>query len=370
MNTADPLGRWRERLARLRAEPSTDAPDDAPRLARVGRTHDEMMRQGEAIQATLASPAIAEVGAMIAARRPSRLIVAGCGDSWFAGLAAAPLMERATGLPSQGLQAFEHAHFGGRATNESAAVIGISSGGNTPAVMDALAAARPGGAMAIGVSNTPGSPVMTQFDAGLLVEASRKGWPTQSSTATIALLVALGCAIGGGEAETVQTALADLARRMDGAMALAFESCTAPAESIASAPLVLLAGAGPDHAAACFGAAKLRELSSVHAMALPMEEIHHYRLPKTADRLVLVQTRPEARERALDTAIVARASGAALVAVLTSPDPEIAALADHVVLMPEADGLLGVVPSMAAMHALAYHAAMARSRLGLGGPWR
>lgn len=370
MNLADPLGPWRERLAKLRAEPSTDAPDDAARLARVGRTRDEMMRQGEAIRATLASDAIAEVGAMIADRRPARIIVAGCGDSWFAGLAAAPTMSRATGLPAQGVQAFEHAHFGGTATNRDAAVIGISSGGNTPAVMDALAAAKAGGAMAIGVSNTPDSPVMTRFDAGLLVQASRKGWPTQSSTATIALLAALGCAIGGGEAEPVRAALAGLAMRTDEAMAQAFERCATPGEAIAAAPLVLFAGGGPDHAAACFGAAKLRELSSVHAMALPIEEIHHYRLPKAADRLVLIQTRPETRERALDTAIVARASGAGLVAVLAAPDSDIAALADHVVLMPQAEGILGVAPSMTAMHALAYHAAMARSRLRLGGPWR
>ncbi len=58
--------------------------------------------------------------------------------------------------------------------------------------MDALARARAEGARTVGISNTPGSPITTRFDRALIVHASRKGWPTQSSTAAIGLLAALG----------------------------------------------------------------------------------------------------------------------------------------------------------------------------------
>ncbi|WP_376093633.1 hypothetical protein ACE7GA_25905 [Roseomonas sp. CCTCC AB2023176] len=41
------------RFAALRGEPSTDAPRDPARLARVERTRQEMLAQGAAIAATL-----------------------------------------------------------------------------------------------------------------------------------------------------------------------------------------------------------------------------------------------------------------------------------------------------------------------------
>jgi glucosamine--fructose-6-phosphate aminotransferase (isomerizing) len=184
----------------------------------------------------------------------------------------------------------------------------------------------------------------------------------------MALLAALGGA-ASSTATGVMDALAALTTQIDEAMAAAFESMKAPAAALAPRPLVTFTGAGPDYAVAAFGAAKLRELSSVHAMALPLEEMHHYRLPKAKDAVVLIATTPNARMRALDTAITARASAALSLAILAAPDPEIEALVDHAVIIGQAVGLLGVAPAMTAVHALAYHAAIARSAAGLGEPF-
>jgi glucosamine--fructose-6-phosphate aminotransferase (isomerizing) len=370
--TPDPLDRWRTRLSQLRAEPSTDAAGDAARLARVERTRVEMLAQGAAITATLTAnaSALARLGERMRADPPTGVMVLGCGDSWFVGQAVAPIIEAATGVPCHGLQAFEHASFGRPALNRGALAIGISAGGNTAAVMDALARARAEGAWAtVGVSNTPGSPITTAFDHALIVQASRKGWPTQSSTAAIALLAALGAAAAATFSHPLTDALAALPDRIDAAMASAFQAMRAPAAALAAYPFVTFTGAGSDHAVASFGAAKLRELSSVHAMALPLEEMHHYRLPKPGDAVVTIATAPAARARALDTAITAHASGALGLAILAAPDPEIEALVDHAVVIGQATGPLGVAPAMTAVHALAYHAAIARSAAGLGGPF-
>jgi glucosamine--fructose-6-phosphate aminotransferase (isomerizing) len=373
LSPSDPLAPWRDRLARLRAEPSTDNAGDPARLGRVERTRVEMLAQGSAIAATLEvnAAALDRLAAEIRARPPRTIMILGCGDSWFIGMAAAPVIEAATGIPCLACQAFEHAHFSSPALNRDALAIGISAGGNTAVVMEALARTVAQGGRAIGMTNTPGSPITTQFDGSLIVEASRKGWPTQSSTAAIALLAGLAAraAASPDAGGAVTAALATLPRATDEAMTLAFEAMGGPAASIAGRPLVLFTGAGPDHAVAAFGAAKLRELSSVHAMALPLEEMHHYRLPKEGDALVIAATVPQARERALDTAITARDSCAATIAILARPDPEIAALVDHVVLVSQATGPLGVVPAMTAVHALAYHAALARSAAGLNGPF-
>ena len=186
------------RLQSLTAEPSKDTGDDAIRRGRVARTRDEMMDQGARLNDTLSSEAegCRGIARAVAERGVTRIVIAGCGDSWFAAIGARLAMERATGLVVEPAQAFDWAHFAGDTADAQTLVVGISSGGSTPAVLAALDSGKRRGAMAIGVSNTAGSKILTDYDGGLVVHATRKGWPTQSSTATIGLLIALGIEIG------------------------------------------------------------------------------------------------------------------------------------------------------------------------------
>ncbi|MFN7195012.1 MAG: glucosamine--fructose-6-phosphate aminotransferase, partial [bacterium] len=134
-------------------------------------------------------------------------------------------------------------------------------------MMDALRAARRRGAMTVGVSNTAGAPLLVEFDGGLLVHATRRGWPTQSSTATMALLVALGLAIvgEGPERTAIAAALATAPAAGRATLAAADAAMAALGSALADAREIFFAGAGPHFATACFGAAKIRELSPVHA---------------------------------------------------------------------------------------------------------
>jgi glucosamine--fructose-6-phosphate aminotransferase (isomerizing) len=366
--------RWSERLRSLRAEPSRDVAGDAARMGRVQRTRVEMMEQDAAIRATLQAveAPLAQIAAGAAFAGIRRVVITGCGDSWFVGLAVRQLFEQATGLPCEATQAFELAHWSEPASHEGALAIGISAGGNTPAVMAALERARRGGAFVIGLSNTAGSPIMTAFDAGLPVMASRKGWPTQSSTAAIALLGAVACALArilGRDETALKAALGALPGALAGVLSALDGGAAEAAGSLAAAPIVLFTGSGPDFAAACFGAAKMRELCPVHAFALPLEEMHHYRLPKAGDGLVLVSTTPASRERALDTAIVARAEGARLAALLGGGDADIAELSEHVMACPDIAGPFAAALAAAPLHALAWHCAIRRDALGLGAAW-
>lgn len=365
---------WSERLNRLRAEPSRDVTGDPNRLARVERTRHEMMGQGAAIRATLdaAAAPLAGLASLDRLGRTRRVVITGCGDSWFVGLAVRQIFEQVAGLPCEAAQAFELAHWSEPASLADALVVGISAGGNTPAVMAALERARSGDALTVGVSNTPNSPIMEQFDAALPVMASRKGWPTQSSTAAIALLGALASALArrqGRDGAALAEALARLPGSLDGVLAALDADAAAAAQTLAAAPMVLFTGSGPDFAAACFGAAKVRELCPIHAFALPLEEMHHYRLPKAGDGLVILSTSLASRERALDTAIVARAEGTRVVALLAGQDPDIACLSDSVLASGAIDGPFAAALASAPLHALAYHLALRRDALKLGAAW-
>jgi glucosamine--fructose-6-phosphate aminotransferase (isomerizing) len=346
-----------QRLAALRSEPSTDAPGDPARLARIGRTREEMLAQGAAIATTLGAEAdaVATLAHTLKRRRIDRVVIAGCGDSWHVGTLVRPALEQCFGVPIEAAQAFDYAQYGAAHAGPGTLVFGLSSGGNTPAVMAALANAGARGAFAVGVSNTPGSPVLRQFDAGLLVHATRRGWPTQSSTAAAALLLALGAALA--DAPALHQAITAL----PGAMGTWLDAPMAPvAQRWAAAREIFLTGAGPYLGTAAIGAAKLRELSPIHAHALPLEEMHHYRLPKAGDHLVIIAADAESRERAFDTALVARAVGAQTVALLHAPDPELAALVETAILLPAAPAATRPILACLPLHAFAWHFAVAR----------
>jgi glucosamine--fructose-6-phosphate aminotransferase (isomerizing) len=367
---------WESRLKSLTAEPSSDAGDDAPRRARVARTRTEMMVQGEALDRTLAAEAgaVAALADKAAARGIRRIVVAGCGDSWFAGMGARLGMEAATGLPVEPAQAFDWAHYAAAAADPATLAIGISSGGNTPAVVAALDAARARGAMAIGMSNTAGSPVLARYDGGMVVHATRRGWPTQSSTSAIGLLLAFAAALGarlGARAAAAATLRDDLSRigaAMDALARAADADARRAAEDMAAARLILFAGAGPHFAAAAFGAAKVKELSPIHAVALPLEEYHHYRSQKAGDPLFLVAPDAASRERALDTALVSAHCGGRTVALLPGPDPEIETRVGTTWRLPAVPAATAPLLYAVPLHLFAYHFAEARFARNLGYP--
>lgn len=357
------------RLASLTAEPSRDTAGDPHRLARVERTRAEMMQQGSAIAATLAAqgPALAQVAATIAARRIRRIVVTGCGDSWFAAMGVRHAFERLTGLPFEAAQALDFACYGSATCDAASLVVGISAGGNTPAVMAALGAARARGAYALGVSNTPGSPILTQFDAGLVVSAARTGWPTQSTSATMALLIALAQRLAPGAlADQLGLDIDALVPRLDRLSSQLDATMQAIAEDICGAQLVLFTGLGPNLAAAHIGAAKIKELAPIHALALPLEEYHHYRTQKPGDPLFLIATDPASAERALDTALVSQSRAGYTVAMLAEPAPEIEARVQHVVRLPPVSATLAALVASLPLHLFAYHFAKARDARGLG----
>jgi glucosamine--fructose-6-phosphate aminotransferase (isomerizing) len=375
MTKAALLGHYAARLASLRAEPSTDAADDAARLARVEHTRGEMLAQGAAIAATLgaAGDDLAALAGRLAGREIREVVIAGCGDSWFVGLAARAAFLTLLGVPASGVQALEYALHDSVGAGPGTVVFGLSAGGNTPAVMQALASARARGAFCVGVSNTEASPILTGFDAALVVRATRRGWPTQSSTAAIALLVAAAAAVARGRAApaplaVLEQALSGLPGLVDRVTAEAAAPMAEMAARLCSARTVLFTGSGAGFAAAAIGAAKLRELGPIHASASPLEEMHHYRAQKEGDPLVLLAPDAASRERALDTALVSAAVGGRTIALLGAEDAEIAALVESAIILPPVHPLLAAIVFAVPLHLFAHGFAVGRAVCGLGYP--
>lgn len=362
-----------QRLQEIRRESSSDAPGDPERFRRVALTEKEMMSQGEAIRATLAANAgpLAAIAADLKDRPIRRIAMVGCGDSWISGFGVRHVMEQVLSAVAEPCEAFDFATYGLDVVDDQTVVIGLSSSGKTEPVIDGLKGAAARGAYAIGLSNTLGSPLMEEFPGALHIRATRGGWPTQSSTAAMALKLALTAAVAeakGIDVASLQAALADLPEQVDAVSQAFYEPAKTVASRLARADLVLLAGAGPHFAPAAFGAAKLKELAPIHAYAFPLEEYHHYRTQKAGDPMFLIAPDTASHTRAAETAIMSRGSDGFLIALVPEGETEIAEIADVVWHLPPVAAETAPILYSVPLHLFGYHAAVERDAVGLGAP--
>ena len=153
-----------------------DDPLDERRLKRNSYTYEELLGQPDKIRETLdkEDAAIRKVAGLLGKKKIRQIYMIGCGDS----------------------DALDFAYYNSGAVNEETLVITLSSSGRTVRVVEALLAARARGAQTLALSNTPDSPLMKAATAGIIIHASRKGWPTQSSTSAMAAVVRLGLELG------------------------------------------------------------------------------------------------------------------------------------------------------------------------------
>ena len=347
------------------AQVPSDAPLDPGRRRRVELTRAELWAQPTVIGATLEaeSAAIREAGRSLAARRLDRLYVVGCGDSLAAAVAVRPLFERLLHVPCEALQALDHAHYLHGNTDARTAIIGISSSGQTPSTVGALLRARSGEALTIGLSNSPGSPLLDEAELPLRVHATRQGWPTQTTTGAMAVLcrLAVEAAPGAGsDTRAVSEQLARLPELMERTLTQFDAPMAELAGSLVQKSLHLFAGAGGSWGTAQLGAAKVRECTPTHAFAIHLEEFHHYNSQKIGDPLFVVVPDGPSMPRALDTVEAGKAWGGLVYVLSGACDPAFERLADQVFTLPAISDLLSPLVYVIPLQRFAYHLGLAQ----------
>jgi glucosamine--fructose-6-phosphate aminotransferase (isomerizing) len=348
----------------------TDDPLDPKRRRRVELTLQEMWGQPEAIRQTLAAEraTIATAAATLARHPLDRIVMVGCGDSLTCLVAVRALYEQLLGIPCEPVQALDFAYYYARTVGSRVLVILLSSSGVTTRTVESLLLARALDAPTLGISNMPGTPLMTEAAHSVLVHAERKGWPTQASTAAMMVLYQFGIdmarerRVGSAILEDLERALhrtpADIERVLgthDAAMART-------AEREADRHIYLYSGGGPAYECALFGAAKIKECAPSHAIAIPLEEYHHYNSQKAGDPLFLIAPRGPSLARARDTVHEGRRLGGQIYAIVTEGDTTLKASVEEQFHLPELPEVLVPMVYSVPLQLFAYHAAMAKFR--------
>ena len=352
----------------LMAALPTDDPRDPKRLRRVKLTHAEMFGQPEAIRTTLQRErdAIDRIATSLAANRFDRVVLTGCGDSLAVMHGVRLLLETMLQLPCEPVQALDLAYYQAALLGPRTLVVCLSSSGTTTRTVEALLMARAQGAVTLALSNTPGSILMQEATHGLLIHAERKGWPTQSSTAAMALLCALairlGALRGAAGASAQAQALEILPEVMQAVLSENDPILREIAISQASRPIYLYAGGGPAYASALFGATKMKECSPDHAMAIPLEEFHHYNSQKAGDPLFVLAPAGPSVARARDTAEEGRRWGGRIYAIVTDDEAALDDCSDLVLRLPALPETFAAFLFTLPPQLFAYHTALEKFR--------
>ncbi|MBI3215069.1 MAG: SIS domain-containing protein [Mycobacterium sp.] len=326
--------------AHILALPSND-PRDPKLRARVQATGPELFGQPAAIRATLRENASAlDIIADKLGTGISRVVLVGCGDSLAVMIAARQALEDVLGVPCEPMQSLEFAYYHARLAGPGTAVIALSSSGETTRTVEALLMAQQRGSYTVALTNTDGSTLQSEADTALKIEATRVGWPTQSSTSALALLLELAVRIGErnnpAATEPLRAAfdaLPDTMRqvliRLDQVIA-----SIAEAEVAAGVQTVLFAGAGPNLASAIIGAAKVKECTALHAIDIQTEEYHHYNSQKAGEPLFLLAPSGPTVPRAVDTGTDALRWGGRLYVVTTEGEDAFEHLGGQIITLP------------------------------------
>jgi glucosamine--fructose-6-phosphate aminotransferase (isomerizing) len=129
-----------------------------------------------------------------------------------------------------------------------------------------------------------------------------------------------------------------------------------------SRPIYLYAGAGPAYAAALFGATKMKECSPDHAMAIPLEEFHHYNSQKAGDPLFVLAPAGPSVARARDTAEEGKRWKGRIYAIVTGDEPALDDCSDLVIRLPALPESLAAFLFTLPLQLFAYHTALEKFR--------
>lgn len=349
----------------------TDDPLDPKRRRRVDYTLDEMWGQEAAICATLdlEKKAIHEAAEYFGRLQLDRIYLTGCGDSVASMIAVRNLFEQLLGIPCEPIQALDFTYYYYRPVNDRTMLITLSSSGATTRTVEAMMMGRALGAHTLALSNTAGSPLMVESDRGLLIHAERKGWPTQSSTAAMAILVELVLAMAhvrgskDSELSRLEQSFQTIPALMTSTLKFLDNGILQIAKKEAEKNVYLYAGGGPAYASALIGAAKVKECTPNHGIAIPLEEFHHYNSQKAGDPLFLMAPAGPSVPRALDTLHEGKRWGGSVYSVVDESSTQLFEPSDAVFGLTNVPEVFSAFIYTLPVQLFAYHVAMEKFHL-------
>ena len=278
------------------------------------RSIDTMLREIETIPAVITDQVAAlrgPLGELVngLGKPLPEVILSGCGDPYFAGMAARLAMERDGGVRCQSIEALELTRYAIRyvpVLPRPPLLVAVSHSGSVGRTIEAAATAAAFGWRTVALTGRADGR-LAEVARPVVMDVPTLGFSPGTST-YVAMVVALLTLAGelaraGGRADGA----ARIASGLEAAPDLARETIRASAEPaeraavlLAGAPSTTFVGSGPSRASAEFGAAKLFEGPQRYGVAQQLEEWAHeqYFISGPTTPVVVVAPAGASRDRA------------------------------------------------------------------------
>jgi glucosamine--fructose-6-phosphate aminotransferase (isomerizing) len=317
------------------------------------RSIDTMLREIETIPAVITDQVAAlrgPLGELVngLGKPLPEVILSGCGDPYFAGMAARLAMERDGGVRCQSIEALELTRYAIRyvpVLPRPPLLVAVSHSGSVGRTIEAAATAAVFGWRTVALTGRADGR-LAQVARPVVMDVPTLGFSPGTST-YVAMVVALLTLAGelaraGGRADGA----ARIASGLEAAPDLARETIRASAEPaeraavlLAASPSTTFLGSGPSRASAEFGAAKLFEGPQRYGVAQQLEEWAHeqYFISGPTTPVVVVAPAGASRDRAGELIDEMAFIGAPIILVSDVVDDAVARRAT--VVLPVAAGL-------------------------------
>ncbi len=320
----------------------------------------EISNQGPAIPAVMDSvqPQLEALDPDLFAAA-SHIYITGCGDSYFAGLAARYAFARYAGLPTDALEALEFGRYAAEFLPPGSLVFGISNSGKATRSVEAAVNARLGGAHTVAITGNPDGWLAqesdTILDQSVRLAGELIGMPSNLATdaepdkprrgsfglvnylasLTTLYLTAFHTGVVRGhlsenDADALRAELRATADLIEGTVALCTPAAIAYAEQAKEVETFTILGSGPSLATSLFYAAKTYELPRVYGVSQELEEWAHEQFFLTGPGTHVLFIAPQGRStsRVRELLHTTRTMGGTGVVVADASNGDLAAAAD------------------------------------------
>ena len=295
-----------------------------------------------------------------------KIWITACGTAYHAGLVGRMMFERLAAAPAEAVYAHE-LRYAAPLIADRSLTLAVSQSGETADTLAAARLLRRRGARLLALTNVVGSSLAREADEVLYTWAGPE-ISVASTKAYLAMLVGecllalrLGRSRGVIDAGRERALVDELRTLPDKAASVLAdqEPLRRLAEELAEASSVYYIGRGLDYATAMEGALKLKEISYIHAEAMPAGELKHGTLALVTEGtpVVAAATQQDVHGKMLLGLQEVKARGALAVAVAYEDDDEIGLAADRVLRVPRTHDLLSPILAALPLQLLAYHTA-------------
>ncbi len=296
----------------------------------------------------------------------TKVYIVACGSSYHAALLAKYAIEHWARVAAEVDIASEF-RYRDPVLDRAALAVGVSQSGESLDTLLALREARQRGARVLAVTNVVDSSIAREADAALYTRAGPEICVAATKTllAQIVALELLALTLaqvrGTRSADEIGRIIDALHRlpEMIEEVLTREKEVDHVAEALADARDFFYLGRNVGYPVALEGALKLKELSYLHAEGYPAGELKHgpIALIEPGTVVVGIATRNPLWEKFRSNIAEVKSRGATVVLVANDGDERAAALADHVLWVPEAEQLLAPVLDIVPLQLFAYRLA-------------